>query len=48
VPFLTFQEETEETPMIRGKRKESIFIPDIEELNVEESVILRSHQTIAK
>ena len=37
MPFLTFQEETEETLMIRGKRRESIFIPDVEELNVEES-----------
>ena len=34
VPFLTFQEET---PMICSKRRESIFIPDVEELNVEES-----------
>ena len=23
--------------MIRGKRRESVFIPDVEELNVEES-----------
>ena len=37
MPFLTFQEETEETPLTRGKRRESIFIPDVGKLNAEES-----------